>query len=135
MTAKVFFDTNTLLYLVSSDLAKADRAQELLAAGGTISVQVLNELLNVCRRKFGSSWAQADTLLDLVREKCLVEPLTAGTHELGRRLAQRHQLSIYDAMIVAAALLAGCEMLYSEDLHHGLVIDQRLTVCNPFKSP
>jgi predicted nucleic acid-binding protein len=59
-------------------------------------------------------------------------PLGVETHERGLALAQRYRLGIFDAMIAAAALEAGCESLWSEDMQHGLVVDRRLTVRNPF---
>ena len=134
MDADPFFDSNVLLYLVSEDLAKANRAEALLASGGTISVQVLNEVSNVAVRKHGMTWLQVDTLLQLVRTLCRVEPLTEITYDLGRHLAERYRLSDYDAMIVAAALLAGTDTLYSEDMHDGLLIEERLRIRNPFRA-
>jgi len=129
---EAFVDTNVLLYLLSSDSAKADRAEALVAGGALISVQVLNELTNVARRKLAMTWEEIDEFAEAIRASCSVEPLTIETHETGRRLAQRYGLGVYDAMIAASALLGNCRTLFSEDMHHGLVIDQRLRVCNPF---
>ena len=106
MSDNPFFDSNVLLYLASDDGAKANRAEALLADGGTISVQVLNEMSNAAIRKLGMSWSQVGTLLEPVRALCRIEPLTEDTYGLGARLAVRYQFSVYDAMIVAAALLA-----------------------------
>ena len=128
-----FFDSNVVLYLVSGDAAKADRAESLLAAGGTISVQVLNEIANVARRKMRLTWAETHAFLSTIRAVLHVEPLTVETHEAGLGLAERHGLSIYDAMIAAAALHAGCETLWTEDMHHGTVFDGRLRTANPFR--
>jgi predicted nucleic acid-binding protein len=130
--AKVFLDSNVALYLLSSDAAKADRAEGLLAEGGVISVQVLNEVANVTRRKLTMSWSETNDVLDAIRAVCTTEPLTEETHDTGRRLSERYGLSVYDSMIAAAALLAECEVLYSEDMHDGLVIDARLRIVNPF---
>lgn len=132
MRDKPFFDSNVLLYLVSDDVDKADRAEVLLAGGGTISVQVLNEISNVAIRKHGMIWSQVEVLLEPVRALCRVEPLTEATYDLGRGLAVRYRLSVYDAMIVAAALLAEADTLYSEDMHDGLWVEERLRICNPF---
>ncbi len=129
-----FIDTNVLAYLASGDAAKADRAEQVVAAGGRISVQVLNELANVARRKMGLSWAETHDFLGAVRAMLPVEPLTLEAHEQGLALAERYGLSIYDAMIVAAALLAGCDLLWSEDMQHGLVIEGRLRIANPFRA-
>lgn len=132
MPAKAFIDTNVLLYLMSAETDKANRAEAIVRTGGLISVQVLNEMANVARRKLAMSWMEINELLALIRSVCPIEPLTVETHDRGRSVAERYGIGVYDAMIVAAALLAGCETLYSEDMQDGLLIDQQLHVCNPF---
>jgi predicted nucleic acid-binding protein len=127
-----FLDSNIVLYLASENLAKADRAQELVAAGGTISVQVLNEIANVSRRKMGLSWAETRNFLSMIRGLLEVKPVTIDIHNVGISLAERYQLSVYDSMIISAALSAECETLLSEDLQNRLLIDGRLRVLNPF---
>ena len=127
-----FLDSNIVLYLASEDLLKADRAQELVAEGGTISVQVLNEIANISRRKMGLSWAETRNFLLMIRGLLKVEPITIEIHDVGISLAERYQLSVYDSMIVSAALSAGCDTLFSEDLQDGLLISGRLRVLNPF---
>lgn len=129
---EVFFDSNVLLYLLSADSRKADRTEELLAAGGTISVQVLNEFAAVASRKLNMSWAEIRTVLAPVRALCRVEPLTTDVHERALLLAERHRFSFYDASIVSCALLCGCSTLYSEDMQHGRIIERQLTILNPF---
>ena len=128
-----FFDTNVLIYLTSTEPAKARRARELLDIGGTVSVQVLNEVANVTQRKLRFSWPETRTFLSLIRAMLSVVPITLRLHDAGLALAERYRLSIYDGMIAAAALGSGCDTLWSEDMHHGLVIDGRLTVLNPFR--
>jgi len=130
--AEVFFDSNVLLYLLSGDPTKADRAEALLAAGGTISVQVLNEFASVASRKLGMSMPEIREFLGVVRAVCTVEPISEATHDRGLAVSERYGFSIYDSMIVASALLAGCATLFSEDLQDGQVIDDQLTVRNPF---
>jgi predicted nucleic acid-binding protein len=133
MSAPPFLDTNVLLYLLSSDAAKADRAEALLAAGATVSVQVLNEFANVALRKLDMTWPETLEALTAIRRTCEVESLTLETHQLATELAQRYRLSFYDSVIVAAALLAECRVLYSEDMHDGLRVDKALTIRNPFR--
>jgi predicted nucleic acid-binding protein len=128
-----FFDTNVLVYLASSDAAKADRAEATIAAGGAISVQVLNELANVARRKMRMSWTDTHAFLDMLRSLLTVHPLTLETHETGLALAERYSRSTYDAMIVASAILAGCDTLWSEDMQHGFVLKEGLRIVNPFR--
>jgi predicted nucleic acid-binding protein len=127
-----FFDTNVLVYIASADATKADRAEAAVAAGGAISVQVLNELTNVARRKMQMSWADVHTFLDTLRELLTVHPLTLETHETGLRLAERYGFSTYGAMIAASALHAGCDTLWSEDMQHGMVLNEGLRILNPF---
>jgi len=126
-----FFDTNILIYAQQSG-PKAQIAQALMAGGGVISVQVLNETANVLLRKFGRSWAEVEQVLadiDDVLGPAL--PLTGQTHRAAIGLARDHGLSIYDALIVAAALEAECDQLLSEDLQHGRRFGA-LVVQNPF---
>lgn len=129
-----FFDSNVLLYLASSDAAKADQAEKLIAKGGAISVQVLNETANVARRKMGLSWPEIHSFLSVIRELLTVHSITVETHETGLALAERYGLSIYDSMIAASAIRAGCDMLWSEDMQHGMTIEKRLRIANPFRN-
>jgi predicted nucleic acid-binding protein len=126
-----FFDTNVLLYLMSGEPAKADRAEALIAGGGIVSVQVLNEFVSVASRKLRMDLVEIREILRTIRSCCRVEPLTISTHDLGLDLTQRFGLSIYDAMIVAAAILARCTTLYSEDLHHRQRMEG-VIIRNPF---
>ena len=128
-----FFDTNVLVYLASGDAAKADRAEAAVAAGGAISVQVLNELANVARRKMQMSWADTHALLTMLRGLLTVHPLTVEIHETGLELAERYGLSTWDAMIAASALHAGCDTLWSEDMQHGMMLGDGLRIANPFR--
>lgn len=128
-----FFDTSVLAYLASEDARKADRAEATVAEGGAISVQVLNELANVARRKMRMSWAETHALLNTFRSLLTVYPLTIETHETGLRLAERYGFSIYDAMIAAAALGAGSKTLWSEDMRDGMILKEGLRIMNPFR--
>jgi predicted nucleic acid-binding protein len=130
--AETFFDTNVLLYLLSSDEIKADRSEDLIANGGVISVQVLNEFAAVSSRQLRMSWSEITEALDPVRAICRIEPVTVETHDRAIEIAARYGYSIYDATIVASALRAGCKTLYSEDMQDGQVIDERLTIRSPF---
>ena len=132
MPAANFVDTNVLIYILSGDVAKADRAEKLLLQGAVISVQVLNEFANVARRKIGMQWPELQETLAGIRRVCRVEPLTLDVHEAGLFLAERYGITVYDAMIVSSALAAGCPTLYSEDFQHGLRVEKKLTIRNPF---
>jgi predicted nucleic acid-binding protein len=126
-----FFDTNILVYAQQAG-GKADRARALLAGGGKVSVQVLNEFTAVSRRKQDKEWREIDEAISDVL--ALVEPplaLTLDLHMAARALAEDHQLSFYDALIVASAIDAGCDVLYREDMQHGRSIGG-LAIANPF---
>lgn len=126
-----FADTNVVLYLLDGG-PKADRAEAILGRRPRISVQVLNETLVNCHRKAGLSWEETGVFLAGVQALCPVEDLTRQTHDVGRAVAERYGLSVYDAMIVAAAMIAGCTTLWSEDMQDGLVVEGQLRIVNPF---
>ena len=132
MNVKTFFDTNIIVYAFSSNDPRSEKAEALLAAGGVISVQVLNEFVNVSRRKNRRDWGEIQDALSVL--KALLDPpqpLTIEVHEAAIGIARDYGFHFYDGLIVAAALRAGCSILYSEDLHHGQTIE-RLTIHNPF---
>jgi len=131
-----FFDSNILLYTLTSDDPRQAVATGLLVQGGTISVQVLNEFASVARRKLKFSWLEITEALTALRELCAASiPLTVATHEAAVTLAARYGFAFYDAVIVASALEAGCTTLLSEDMQDGLIVETRLTVRNPFLQP
>jgi predicted nucleic acid-binding protein len=132
VTGGAFFDTNIPLYLFSGDADKAGRAEDLLAQGGTISVQVLNEFVAVARRKHAAPWNEVDAFLAALRHVCSVESLTVDTHARAVALSKRYGFPIYGATIAASALESGCRTLFSEDFQH-LQKVQGLTIVNPFR--
>jgi len=133
MPAKVFFDTNVLLYAVAENEPRSAQAEELLAAGGVLSVQILNEFVSVARRRILMSWSDVTEALDAFRVLCPSPlPITIEIHEAALKIAEKHVYNIYDALVIAAALEAGCATLYSEDLHSGQMISGQLTIRNPF---
>jgi len=134
MSGKAFFDTNILVYVVGQKDQRTDTAEALLAGGGTISVQVLNELANVSRKKLRMSWEEIDEALAAIRVLCPSPlPLTVDTHDAGRRIAAKYGYSMFDGLIAASALEAECDTLYSEDLQDGQMIEGHVTIRNPFQ--
>ena len=127
-----FIDTNVLVYASIADDPRRAVAEQILLAGGVISAQVLNEFTSVARGKLKWPWADIETAVRLIRGRVgRVRALTAETHAAALALARDHDLSFYDALIVAAAIEAGCDTLWSEDMQHGRVIGG-LTIRNPF---
>lgn len=133
MPAKNFFDTNVLIYAVAKNDPRASQAEALLASGGVIGIQSLNEFVSVGRRKLSMSWKEVKEFLDLICVLCPNPiPISLDTHREALAIAEKYGYSIYDALIAAAALEAGCKTLYSEDLQDGQIINRQLTVRNPF---
>ena len=132
MSHRAFFDTNIIVYLYTLEKAKSERALELVSDGGIVSVQVLNEFISVARKKLKLSWNDIESGLTAIRDECDVIPLDLAIHQQALELCQETNLSIYDGLIVAAALTAGCDTLYSEDMNHGQRIGS-LKIINPFR--
>jgi predicted nucleic acid-binding protein len=134
MSDKPFFDTNVILYAFRQGDARSQVAETLLAEGGRISVQVLNEFVSVARRKLNKNWEEVRRALDVLRVFC-PQPvsLTIETHERALLLAERYRYSIFDSLILAAAVHSGASTLYSEDMRDGQKIEG-LTIRNPFSS-
>lgn len=133
-----FLDTNVLVYWLQ-DSERAKIVDVLLEWRCVISVQVLNELTNVMRKKSPMNWSELTTLSQSLSKICEVSELTLKIHQLAIALSERYQFKIYDANIVAAAALTHCEVLYSEDMQHGLNIQiptqfggGSLSIKNPF---
>ena len=132
MISDFAIDTNIAVYALS-DGPKCDIALLMLEAGPSISVQLLNEFANVSLRKRQLPWEEIDELLAIINNLAAnIRPINVELHRSGLEIAKRYKLSIYDSLIIAAALLDDCQTLYTEDMQHGLVIDGRLTITNPF---
>ena len=129
---KIFFDTNTLLYLLSTDNHKANWISKNLQQSNVISIQVLNEFTSASLRKIKLTSAEIDEFLDLFTSTFNVRSLDMDTFETGLTVSRRYGHQHYVAMIIAAALQAGCERLYSEDMQHQQIINKRLEIVNPF---
>jgi len=133
MSAKSFLDSSIVLYAFTESDWRSQKAKDLLARGGLLSVQVLHEFIDVAQRKLKKSWKEIHHSLTIVRVFCPEPaPLTLRTHETALHIAERYRYSIYDSSLIAAALEAGCGILYSEDLQDGQVIESSLTIRNPF---
>jgi predicted nucleic acid-binding protein len=129
---KAFFDTNVLVYAFAKDDPRADIAEELIEGGGVIGVQTLNEFVAIALRKLGMRWEEVLKARSALCVLCPSPvPLTMRTHEAAIEIAGRYSYHIYDSLVIAAALEAGCKTLFSEDMQDGQSIDG-LTIRNPF---
>ena len=129
---KIFFDTNTLLYLLSADSKKADWVSKNIEQSNVISIQVLNEFTSASLRKIKITYAELDEFLDLFSSTFSIRSLDMDTFKTGVSVSRRYGYQHYDSMIIAAALQAGCERLYSEDMQHRQIIEKKLQILNPF---
>ena len=127
-----FLDSNVVLYLLSDNQTKANCCEEIVEQGGVISVQVLNECVNVMLKKLAMVRPEIDEFLAVIKSICDIVPLSVEVHEGALELLDRYQLSWYDALIVSAAIESDCETLWSEDMHNGLVVNKTMTIRNPF---
>ena len=137
MNGRTFIDTNVLIYLFSDDVAKQERASELLVAAPpdttlVISTQVVGEFVNTCLRKHLLGEAETAALVDVFISALEVKRIEPKTLQEGLRLKQRYGYAWWDSLLLATALEAGCTVLYSEDMQDGQHIDGRLHILNPF---
>ena len=136
MSASAFFDTNVFVYALVQDDPRSLAAEDLIAKGGTVSVQVLNEFVDVVRRKAKMSWDEIRIAIEDINVLCPDPlPITIDTHVQALAIAEKYGYRIYDALIAASALEARCAILYSVGMQDGQVIDGRLTNRNPFHPP
>ena len=134
MPVRAFLDTNVLVYALAKNDTRKPRAQELVLAGGIVSVQILNEFTSVARKKLLLSWAEVKEAVEALLLLCPdPAPITVDVHHRARDIAEKYGYGIYDGLVIAAALEAGCSILYSEDLQDGQRIEGQLTIRNPFK--
>jgi predicted nucleic acid-binding protein len=126
-------DTNVAIYAFSNSDIKAMAARTVIERADFISVQLLNEFANAVRRKQGRPWSEVCPAIDRLRLAVpKILPLDETVHLEALRLVQRYQLGFYDALMLASALLGGARTFYSEDMQHGMSIDETLRVVNPF---
>ena len=134
MSASAFFDSNIFVYAVVQDDPRSQKAEELIAEGGTVSVQVLYEFADVVRRKAKMPWDEIRFAMENIQSLCPEPlPITLDTHTEALVIAEKYGYRIYDALIVASALEARCTILYSEDMQDGQVIKRQMTIRNPFR--
>lgn len=139
MSGRHFLDSNVCIYLFDEDRHKASIAEGLFTPSAVLSTQILAETSNVLRRKFRFDPADIAETARFIGNRVEVRSVTPAVFELALQMFTRYGFSLYDSMVVASALDAGCDVLYSEDLQHGQKIrhpDDRvvrtLEVLNPF---
>ena len=129
---RAFADTNIAVYAESDDGEKSKRARSILESSPVISTQVVNETIAALTGKYGFSKSDDHEVADALMDLCEVVSVDEGTVRVAMKLSVRYQLSHWDALIVAAAIQASCDLIYSEDMQHEQVFDDRVSVKNPF---
>jgi len=134
MSDRAFLDTNVFVYAIVQDDPRSHHAEELIAEGGRVSVQVLNEFAAMARRKTSMAWGEVQLALESIKTLCPNPlPITLDTYQEALGIAEKYGFKIYDALIVASALEGRCTILYSEDMQDGQVIERQLTIRDPFR--
>jgi len=133
-----FVDSNIWIYALTrnrsgEDEAKIDRAREIVSfARHALSAQVVAEVCTNLLRKAIASEAEVTELIDDFYREHIVLPIDQPIFRSSSDLRVRYSLSFWDSLIVAAALESGAQILYTEDMQHGLVVDGQLHILNPF---
>ncbi|GAB1451925.1 PIN domain-containing protein [Draconibacterium sp.] len=130
-----FVDTNILVYCYTNDEPKK-REKALTVCNNMdtfISTQVLTELSNTLKKKFKLDWKSIELVISEINSGFHIFVNKPGTIEKACQIANKYNYSFYDSLIIAAALACNCSSLYSEDLQHGQIIENSLTIVNPFK--
>jgi len=131
---KIALDTNVLIYLHEIDPGSEKRriANELIAGSPLISSQVVSEYLNVCNKRL--KMTKQDSLDSLMGwlPFCNLAVFEIAIFNAAIRLIEKYQFQMFDGIVVASALGSGCSILYSEDMQHGLSVEKKLKIINPF---
>jgi len=131
--SKIALDSNILIYNHSLDNEiKRLIAGDFFKENPVVSSQVISEYLNVMKRVFKMQKLELLHLCSLWLEKCSVQPVILSTIKLAQGLIVKYGFEIFDGVIIAAALEADCEILYSEDMQDGQIIENKLKIVNPF---
>ena len=132
---RVFIDSNIIVYLVDNrSKEKTKKAQDFLSPDFFISTQVIAENVNVCLKKLHLN---KETTFDFARRvlnRFRILQITEATLLKNFEISIKYQLSSWDSIIIATAILNSCSIIYSEDMQDGLVVENSVTIINPFKS-
>jgi predicted nucleic acid-binding protein len=132
---KIALDSNIVLYNHDNNINHARKkatAARLLDENPVISSQVISEYFNVMQKKHNVEKTALIRVSVLWLEKCHIQPVTLTTVKTASRLIDRYKFQLFDSLIVAAAVEAQCDILYSEDMQHNQIINDTLKIINPF---
>ena len=133
MSDRFFLDSNICIYAFDIDHEKKEKALNLIINNrATVSTQVLMEIANVAIKKLKFKQEKIQLSIDYITTCCMLHIIELPTIKLALQINRNYQYSLYDALIIAAALESNCSVLYSEDMQHGHFIDKSLKIVNPF---
>ena len=133
MKDNIFVDSNVILYTFGKEKSKKEKAKDLVRKKPLITTQIINEVSNVLFRKFNFSVDEVRKISNFLRIKMKVELLNLQTIDLALYIKERYKYSYYDSLIIASALENACNILYTEDMQHGQIIEDSLKIINPFE--
>jgi len=125
-------NSNVVIYAFGEDTEKKNIAKSLLRLYPVISIQVINEVVNVCFRKFDLPGYEICSLLELLKAKFEIKGIDTVTVELAISIVQKYRYSYFDSLMPASSLENGCEKIYTEDMRHNQFIENKLQIINPF---
>lgn len=133
MKDRCFIDSNICLYLLGNDLKKKNIAKEILLLDSYISTQVLNENINIIFKKFKTiPISGLKGHITILTQHNIIVGIDIYTINQALFIKDKYQLQWYDSLIVSAALQANCKILFSEDMQHNFLVEESLTIINPF---
>jgi predicted nucleic acid-binding protein len=125
-------DTNILIYLEGNDISKRKIAETLLSSDPVIPAQVIAEFINVTRRLRKIPKQQLIDEASALFRHCFIAPLEISTLDLAKSIIERYDFQIFDSIVIASAIEANCDTLFSEDMQHNMTVYQKLKIINPF---
>ena len=134
MNKKTGIDTNILIYAIDTSFPlKKKISENLIDSLPVINTQCISEFANICIRKFNFDKVTTLQIINRILKKCVIQNCSASTYLLAEKIMKHYQFQLFDSIIIASSLESGCETFFTEDLHHGLLIEKQLRICNPFK--
>ncbi|MFC0262186.1 PIN domain-containing protein [Fontibacter flavus] len=131
--SRIAVDTNVLLYFLDTSMAnRRDISADIILQNPFFNSQSLSEFVNVLNRRWKYPKEKIVEVLGKILEICQYVPLKQSTISIANELVRKYDFQIFDAFIVASALENDCEVLYTEDLQHLLLVENKLKIINPF---
>ncbi|OHD14277.1 MAG: hypothetical protein A2086_09595 [Spirochaetes bacterium GWD1_27_9] len=132
MTDNIFIDSNIIIYSLGKEIDKKNISNSLINENPIISVQVINEVINICLKKLKLSKDESFDIGRFLIKRCVVSSIEITSIKFAMSISKSYQLSYWDSLIIASALENDCSILYSEDMQHNQIVENKLKIVNPF---